>query len=323
MTANANRLFCHKLSKRRARGSNPQPLTGHFISNEAASHSPTLQTKVNQEHILAQRRSKPITSFFLGFCHSDSESVGFSHFRGVVILEEQMNSLRIVLVGGVAGGASAATRARRVNAGAEITLLERNSVVSFANCGLPYHVGGEIEKRQSLIVAKKELFWNRFRIHVKTKCEALQIDRVAKTVSVIDSDSGEMSTIPYDRLILATGAEPNVPDYCVPMPCNAFHLWTLADMDGIMAKLRSDTVSNAVVVGGGLQFYYFPLRFVPDFFEIKYYTKIYELFNLIISSLVSLIGIYISVSLVAYEFFKQKSGVDFHKSFLEKITGEL
>ena len=162
-----------------------------------------------------------------------------------------MNSLRIVLVGGVAGGASAATRARRVNAGAEITLLERNSVVSFANCGLPYHVGGEIEKRQSLIVAKKELFWNRFRIHVKTKCEALQIDRVAKTVSVIDSDSGEMSTIPYDRLILATGAEPNVPDYCVPMPCNAFHLWTLADMDGIMVKLQSDTVSNAVVVGGG------------------------------------------------------------------------
>ena len=78
-TAEANRLCCHKPSKRRARGSNPQPLTGHFISNEAASHSPTLQTKANQEHILAQRRSKPIMSFFLGFCHSDSESFGFSH----------------------------------------------------------------------------------------------------------------------------------------------------------------------------------------------------------------------------------------------------
>ena len=128
--------------------------------------------------------------------------------------------LRIVVIGGVAGGASAATRARRVNSTAEITLLERNSVVSFANCGLPYHVGGEIEKRQSLIVAKKELFWNRFRIHVKTDCEAVKIDRVEKSVLVLDRTTGLKSTLEYDRLILATGAEPNVPDYCVPMPSN-------------------------------------------------------------------------------------------------------
>ncbi len=166
-------------------------------------------------------------------------------------MEELNKPLRIIVVGGVAGGASAATRARRLNADAEILMLERNSVVSFANCGLPYHVGGEIEQRQSLIVAKKELFWNRFRIHVKTKCDAVQIDRLGKTLSVIDRDSGEMSTLHYDRLILATGAEPNVPDYCVPMPSNAFHLWTLADMDGIMSRMQNASVANAVVVGGG------------------------------------------------------------------------
>lgn len=166
-------------------------------------------------------------------------------------MDDSNQALRIVVVGGVAGGASAATRARRVNSTADITLLERNSVVSFANCGLPYHVGGEIEKRQSLIVAKKELFWNRFRIHVKTDCEAVKIDRVEKLVHILDRVSGVSTTLPYDRLILATGAEPNVPDYCVPMPSNAFHLWTLADMDGIMAKLASGNVANAMVVGGG------------------------------------------------------------------------
>jgi len=166
-------------------------------------------------------------------------------------LDDSKNPLRIVVIGGVAGGASTATRARRVNSTADITMLERNSVVSFANCGLPYHVGGEIEKRQSLIVAKKELFWNRFRILVKTDCEAVKIDRVEKSVHVSDRETGVTSTLPYDRLILATGAEPITPDYCIPMPSNAFHLWTLADMDGIIAELDTGKVTNAVVVGGG------------------------------------------------------------------------
>ncbi len=166
-------------------------------------------------------------------------------------MNSQSGPLRIVVVGGVAGGASAATRARRVNPTAEITMLERNSVVSFANCGLPYHVGGEIEKRESLIVAKKELFWNRFRIQVRTQCEAIAIDRQNKLVTVVDRLTNVPFSIGFDRLILATGAAPNIPDYCSPMPSNGFHLWTLEDMDGIMAQLQSKAVKRAVVIGGG------------------------------------------------------------------------
>ncbi len=75
--------------------------------------------------------------------------------------------MKILIIGGVAGGASAATRARRVHANAEITILEKGPVISFANCGLPYHVGGEIAERKKLLVATPELFWNRFRIAVK------------------------------------------------------------------------------------------------------------------------------------------------------------
>lgn len=165
--------------------------------------------------------------------------------------KELVAPLRIVVVGGVAGGASAATRARRRNAQAEITIVEKGPVLSFANCGLPYHMGGEIPNRESLIVAKRELFWNRFRIDVKTNCEAMAIDRQKKTVLVVDRFSSIQVEIPYDRLILATGAEPNVPEYCNPMPTNAFHLWTLGDMDGILTKLNTGGVRRAVVVGGG------------------------------------------------------------------------
>ena len=115
----------------------------------------------------------------------------------------------------------------------------------------PYHVGGEIEKRQSLIVAKRELFWDRFRIHVRTECEAISIDRQNNCIAVVDRKTGDQSTIAYDRLILSPGAEPNVPDYCSPMPSNAFHLWTLADMDGILSALQTGPVKHAIVVGGG------------------------------------------------------------------------
>lgn len=164
-------------------------------------------------------------------------------------------TLRIVVVGGVAGGASAATRARRVNANAEITILEKGPAVSFANCGLPYHVGGEIADRAKLLVATPELFWNRFRIAVKTHHEVLAIDRSTQTLRVACRNPSDGSTtelvIPYDRLILATGAEPVRPPFAREMPKNAFHLWTLSDMDHLMAYIATHPVQRALVIGAG------------------------------------------------------------------------
>lgn len=115
---------------------------------------------------------------------------------------------RIVIVGGVAGGASAATRARRMDEKAEIILLEKDTDVSFANCGLPYHIGGEIPNRAALVVASAEFLRQRFRLDVRTRHEVIAIDRSNKRVEVRKVESGEKIWIDYDKLILSTGASP-------------------------------------------------------------------------------------------------------------------
>lgn len=175
-----------------------------------------------------------------------------------------VDGLKIVVVGGVAGGASAAARARRVNATAQITILEKGPYVSFANCGLPYHLGGEIAQRSKLLVSTAELFWKRFRIAVQTGHEVTRIDRDAKIVHGIDHASGQSFQLPYDRLILSTGSQPITPAFMTPPSSNVYHLWTLPDLDAVMAQLglATDTqvtatpaavnpARRAVVVGGG------------------------------------------------------------------------
>lgn len=159
--------------------------------------------------------------------------------------------LRIVIIGGVAGGATAAARARRANAQAEITLLEKGPVVSFANCGLPYHIGGDIAQRDSLLVTTPELFHKRFRIEVRTQTEALHINRDQQSVEVIHHPTGEKRSIHYDRLILATGSEPLRPSFYPQQSTNVFQLWTLADMDRILDYMRSNPVKHVTVVGAG------------------------------------------------------------------------
>lgn len=161
------------------------------------------------------------------------------------------NGLRIVIVGGVAGGATAAARARRCNATAQITILEKGPAVSFANCGLPYHVGGEIADRKKLLVATPELFRNRFQVDVKTGCEVQSIDRAARTVTGIDHATGAAFTLPYDRLILSTGSEPLRPPFMASAADNVFQLWTLPDLDRVMECIRQTAPKKAVVVGAG------------------------------------------------------------------------
>ncbi len=166
------------------------------------------------------------------------------------MMKSTEEKLKIVVVGGVAGGASAAARARRVNANAEITVLEKGPEVSFANCGLPYHLGGEIEDRQKLLVATSKMFWERFRIRVRTGHEVQSIDRVAHTVTGRTVD-GEEFKLPYDRLILATGSYPYRPEFCEVMAENLFQLWTLDDMDRIIAYMKQRPCKKATVIGAG------------------------------------------------------------------------
>ncbi|MEZ6132869.1 MAG: FAD-dependent oxidoreductase [Planctomycetaceae bacterium] len=159
--------------------------------------------------------------------------------------------LRIVIIGGVAGGASAATRARRMNEHAQIILLEKDEHVSFANCGLPYHIGEEIPDRGKLLVATKELLQTRFRLDVRNHHEATAIDRDRKTVTVLNHATGQTSELQYDKLILSPGASPLVPPISGINTSGVFTLRNVADMDRIKASVDSSVTRRAVVVGAG------------------------------------------------------------------------
>lgn len=167
-------------------------------------------------------------------------------------MNQQNNQpLRIVIVGGVAGGASAATRARRVNEQAQIILFEKDEHVSFANCGLPYHIGGEIPQREKLLVATPELFRQRFNIDVRTRQEVTAIDRQRQVVQVLDHAANKRYEQPYDRLILAPGASPIVPPMEGVDASNVFTLRNLVDTDAILASIAERRPERAVVVGAG------------------------------------------------------------------------
>ena len=158
--------------------------------------------------------------------------------------------MKIVIVGGVAGGASAATRARRLSEQADIVLIERGPDVSFANCGMPYYLGGEIADRDKLLVAKPSTLIDRFRIDVRVRTEVEAIDRVAKQVRLRDLKIGRRYELPYDKLILATGAaplRPPIPGIDLP---GVFTMRNLEDVDRIKT-LVDQGISDAVIVGAG------------------------------------------------------------------------
>ncbi len=162
----------------------------------------------------------------------------------------QTEPVQIVIIGGVAGGASAAARARRVNASANIMLIERGPDVSFANCGLPYHVGGEIESRDDLLVATPDLFRQRFGIDVRVNTEASAIDRRSRQVVVTNAE-GQQERIRYDRLILSPGAQPIRPPFVSRPLENVTTLWSLADMDRVISQLEGKPQAKTIVIGGG------------------------------------------------------------------------
>ncbi len=158
--------------------------------------------------------------------------------------------MKLVIVGGVAGGASAAARARRLSEESEIVLFERGPDVSFANCGLPYYVGGEIASRDKLLVTKPELLRTRFKLDVRTRTVVEKIDRQAKTISVRELDSGRTYEESYDKLILSPGAAPLRPALPgIELP-GVYTLRNLQDVDRIKNQVDSGP-KNVVVIGGG------------------------------------------------------------------------
>ena len=156
--------------------------------------------------------------------------------------------MKIVVIGGVAAGASAAVRARRMDDSAQIVLLEKGPYVSFANCGLPYYVGGDIPDRDDLLLVSPELFRDRFHVEVRLHHEVTAIDRAKKTLRVIAA--GQEYEESYDALILAPGCRPVVPPIPGVEKAGIHTVFTVPDADAVVAMLGAG-VRSAVVVGGG------------------------------------------------------------------------
>lgn len=157
-----------------------------------------------------------------------------------------------MVIGGVAGGASCAARLRRIDENAEIVIVERGPYVSYANCGLPYHVGGIIEDEASLLIANPQLFRDQFAVEVRTNTEAVSIDAKAKTIALRDIATGATKLESYDKLVLSPGAvsiKPPLPGIDHP---GIFHVRTVPDARAIRAWITANSKARrAVVIGGG------------------------------------------------------------------------
>ena len=158
---------------------------------------------------------------------------------------------KVLIIGGVAGGATAAARLRRLDESAEIVILERGEYISYANCGLPYHVGNVIKERESLLLQTPAAMKSKFNIDVRVNNEALSIDKERKIVSVINKSSGEKYEENYETLVIATGSSPLKP----PIPgidgAGIYTLWTIPDTDRIKNFINTQKPKRAAIIGGG------------------------------------------------------------------------
>ena len=161
-----------------------------------------------------------------------------------------MNSIRkkVVIIGGVAGGAACAARLRRLNEKAEIVLLEKGPYISFANCGLPYYLGGTLAGRDALLVQSPEMMKSKFNIDVRINSTAVSIDRKSKTVTVQTPD-GSTYTEDYDKLVMSTGSSPVKPPIPGINSARIHTLWNIPDADQVYETLGKSR--TAAVIGGG------------------------------------------------------------------------
>ncbi|TYB33379.1 MAG: NAD(P)-binding protein, partial [Flexistipes sinusarabici] len=158
-------------------------------------------------------------------------------------------SNKIVVVGGVAAGATAAAKARRTDENAEITVIEKGDHISYANCGLPYHLGGIITQRDKLLLHTPESFGQRFNTKVLVNTEAVEIDAGKKRIKKISH--GQLNYIDYDKLILANGGAPVIPPVKGLDESEFFMLRTVTQMDNIIEKIKVNNPRKAAIIGGG------------------------------------------------------------------------
>jgi NADPH-dependent 2,4-dienoyl-CoA reductase/sulfur reductase-like enzyme/rhodanese-related sulfurtransferase len=189
--------------------------------------------------------------------------------------------IKLVIVGGVAGGATAAARARRVSEDAEIVVFERGEYISFANCGLPYYIGNVIKRRHHLLLATPEEFKKRYNIDVRIFSEVVGINPKEKTVGIINALTGEKYWESYDKLILSPGAEPIKPPLEGIELENIFHLRNVPDSDRIKKIVDERNPRCAVVVGGG----FIGLEMAENLTERGVKTTIVEMLDQVMPSL--------------------------------------
>ena len=159
--------------------------------------------------------------------------------------------MKVVIIGGVAGGATAAARIRRLDEQAEIVVFERSGYISYANCGLPYYIGGVIEDPEALTLQTPESFFSRFRVHMRVRHEVTAIRPEQKTVCVKNLDTGESFEESYDKLILSPGAKPTQPRLPGSGLPNVFTLRTVEDTFRIKDYIQKNHPASAVLAGGG------------------------------------------------------------------------
>jgi NADPH-dependent 2,4-dienoyl-CoA reductase/sulfur reductase-like enzyme/rhodanese-related sulfurtransferase len=206
--------------------------------------------------------------------------------------------MKVIIVGGVAGGASCAARLRRLEEKAEILMVERGPYVSYANCGLPYHVSGVIPKESSLLVANEQVFRSQFAIDVRTNCEAVAISPKQKTVNLLDLATGQVTTEPYDKLVLSPGARsihPPLPGIDLP---GIFQVRTVPDARAIREWIERGTeylaglfsysgiqfvkpTRRAVVIGGG----FIGLETAENLAHVGFDVTVVEMLDHVLASL--------------------------------------
>ena len=195
--------------------------------------------------------------------------------------KEVIMSKKVLIIGGVAGGASTAARLRRLDESVEIIIFERSTYISYANCGLPYYIGGTIKERESLLVQTPEAMHVRFNIDIRTENEVISINKEAKTVTVLDIKTSTKYEESYDKLVISTGSTPIKPPIKGIDKKNIFSIWNIPDTVPIKKNVTDHKINKATVIGGG----FIGIEMVENLHDLGIEVNLVEMANQVMAPL--------------------------------------